>query len=43
MKEVHGTYNDALIYTDRVDDNALAQVQTLCSQLYHRHDDDHSG
>ncbi len=34
MKEVHGTYNDALIYTDRVDDNALAQVQTLCSQPF---------
>ena len=30
MKEIHGTYTSAAIFTDSIDQYALAQVQMLC-------------
>ena len=36
MKIVEGTYNTAKVYTDVVEDTALAQIKTLCSQEYAR-------
>ncbi len=36
MKIVEGTYNTAKVYTDVVEDTALAQIKALCSQEYAR-------
>ena len=30
MKIIHGKYNEAKIYTDVVDDGAVAQIQAMC-------------
>ncbi len=30
MIEIKGAYADAKVFTDQVDDQSLAQVQTLC-------------
>ncbi|MCI8866421.1 MAG: RtcB family protein, partial [Lachnospiraceae bacterium] len=34
FQEVKGEYNTAKIYTDIVDENALAQIKSLCDQKY---------
>ena len=34
MKIVEGTYNTAKVYADVVEETALAQIRTLCSQEY---------
>ena len=34
MIEVKGAYADAKVFTDQVDDQSLAQVQTLCDQAF---------
>lgn len=34
MKTVNGKYANAVVYTDNIEDAALAQIQTLCSQPF---------
>lgn len=34
MKTVRGTYNEAIIYTDNVEEVALQQIQLLCNQEF---------
>lgn len=34
MIEIKGTYNSAYIYTDELDENAAAQIRTLCDQAF---------
>lgn len=34
MKTVIGTYNQAIVYTDNLDDTAVKQIENLCSQEF---------
>lgn len=34
MKTINGTYNCAVVYTDVIEDTAIEQIQTLCSQPF---------
>ena len=34
MIEIKGTYTNAIVYTDVVEDTALEQIKTLCDQSF---------
>jgi hypothetical protein len=34
MMEIKGKYNNAVVYTDNIDSNAIGQIITLCSQEF---------
>ncbi len=34
MKTIIGTHNQAIVYTDRIDDTAVKQIETLCCQEF---------
>lgn len=38
MKEVNGRYNSAKVFTDVVEDSAIAQVKELCDQEFVRNE-----
>ena len=36
MIEIKGTYTNAIVYTDVVEDTALEQIKTLCDQSFEK-------